>query len=365
MKAIVLAGGFATRLRPLTLTNPKPLLPILDRPLLDWILESLKAAGIKEVILSVRYMSDKIKRRYFDGSRLGVEIHYAEEIKPLGDAGPIPKIVEEFSINETFLVVYGDVFSDVDLKEVIKYHKSRASNATLVLTEVDNPERYGVAELDSDGRIVNFIEKPPKSEVRSNLINAGIYVFEPEALKYFPSRTPAKLSKEVIPSLVKAGEIYGYIHRGLWSDIGIPSDYLRANIDALRTYYPEGYVSSRAEVGEITLKQPVYIADNVKVGEGSVLGPYAIVNHGVRLGRGVRVTNSLLLSGSVVDNYTIIRGAIVGEGSYIGRWCRLSEGVVLGDNVVVGDEVFLSRGVVVLPYKEIGGDVFKEGAVIL
>ena len=365
MRVVVLTGGFATRLRPLTLTKPKSLLPVLGKPLLDWILEGLAKSGLKEVILSVRYLASMIKRRYGDGSRVGCFIKYAEEVKPLGDAGPIPLIDRDVGLDSTFLVVYGDVFSNIDYKDVIEYHKKSGGLATLVLTKVDNPYRYGVAVVDDDGRITDFIEKPPKSHAISNLVNAGIYVFEPEVLKYFPEKTPSKLAKDVIPKLVSDGVIYGYIHNGLWSDIGIPADYLRANFEALTHYYPKGYMSKSADINGAEILDPVYIGEDVIINSESIIGPFTIINKGCKIGKQTRILNSILLSNAIVEGSSLIMKSIIGERCYIGKWVRVSENCVIGDEVVVRDCVYIAKNVVVLPYKELATSIMKEGDVIL
>ncbi len=364
-KAVVLTGGFATRLRPLTLTRPKALLPILGKPLLDWIIEALRSSGINEVILSVRYLADMIKERYRDGSEWGVNVMYAEEVKPLGDAGPIPLINERYGIDTTFVVVYGDIFSNVDISKVINYHRSKGGLGTMVLTRVEDPSRYGVAVIDDDGRVRDFIEKPPREKAISNLINAGIYVFEPEVLKYFPKKTPMKFSRDIIPKLVNEGVIYGYVHEGIWSDIGVPKDYMRANFDALRYYHPGGFIADSADVNDVEIEQPVFIGDEVIIKQGSRVGPYTIIGKRCRLGANSRIKYSVLLDSVVIEGSSYIDGSIIGRGSYIGKWVRICSGTVLGDDVVISDEVLITRNVVILPYKEIDKDIVKEGSVIL
>ncbi len=364
--AIVLAGGFATRLRPLTLTRPKPLLPVLNKPLLDWIIESLKATGVKNIILSVRYLSDMVKRRYGDGSKYGVSISYAEEVKPLGDGGPITVVRDRFGLNSTFMVVYGDVFSDVDLSDLIRFHRRMGGLATLVLTRVEDPSRYGVALLDEADRIISFIEKPSKGEARSNLINAGIYVFEPEALKYFSIKPPFKLSKHVIPRMIEDRVIYGYIHNGIWSDIGVPKDYMKANFQALQHMYPNGFISESADVRDsVEIQQPVYIGDNVRIESGSVIGPLAVIGNGCEIGPLSRIKESVFLDRVYIDGAAHVSRSVIGERTYMGRWVRVMEGCVLGDEIVIEDEVLIAKNVVILPYKEITQSISKEGAVVL
>jgi len=363
--AIVLAGGYATRLRPLTLTRPKALLPVLGKPILDWILEGLKSAGVYRVFMSVRYLADMIKSRYGDGGGLGIKIEYVEEINPLGDAGPVPLIVNKYGIKDPFLVVYSDIFSNINFAEVIKHHLSNSGLVTIALTKVEDPSRYGVAVLDADNKVVSFVEKP-QGVVSSNLINAGVYVFQPQALKYFPSKTPSKLAIDVIPKVVKDGELYGYVHEGLWLDIGVPKDYLEANIKALKHFMPEGHVSNEAELSEdATIIQPSFIDRNVKVGKASVIGPYAVVGYKTLIGSNSRVKNSVLLNNVVLEPAAHIEYSVVGEGTHIGKWVRISEGCVLGDEVTIGDEVYIAKNTVILPHKEVNENVETPGKILL
>lgn len=364
MKVVVLTGGFATRLRPLTLTRPKPLLPILDKSLLDWILTGLASSGLKDVILSVRYLSNMIKGKYGDGSAYGLSINYAEEVKPLGDAGPIKLINDKFGLNETFLVVYGDVFTNIDYRKVIEFHKKKGGLATLVVTPVDDPSRYGVAVLDKNGKVVDFVEKPPKEQAKSNLVNAGVYVFESEAIKYFPDK-PSKLSRDVIPKMVEDGVIYGYEHKGIWKDIGVPADYLKANYDALLHYHPKGFISNKSNIKEAEILQPSFIGDNVTINKNSRIGPFSIIGSGCSIGPSTRVFRSVLLNHTTIEGSALIESSVVGEKCYIGKWVRVSEGTVLGDEVVLKDEIFIARNTIILPYKEVTSNIEKEGMIVL
>ncbi|RLG86734.1 MAG: NDP-sugar synthase [Thermoprotei archaeon] len=365
IKAIILTGGFATRLRPLTLTRPKSLLPILDKPLLDWIIEQLSRSGISNIILSVRYLAEMIKKRYGTGIDYGVSIDYAEEVKPLGDAGPIRYINELQELNETFLVIYGDVFSNVNYQEVINFHRKRGGIATIVLTEVEDPSRYGVAVLDEESRILKFVEKPPKEQAPSNTINAGVYVFEPEVIKYIPKRYPCKLAKEVIPKIVSEGLAYGYVYKGLWFDIGVPMDYLRANIEALKFFYPRGYVANDTEVNDVEILHPTYISRSVKINKGSKIGPYTIIGRDCNIANTVRIKNSLLFNNVIIESGSYIDSAIISERCVIGKWVRIEPQCVVGDEVVISDEVFISRGTIILPFKEIDSNIIEGGRVIL
>ncbi|NPA97096.1 MAG: NDP-sugar synthase [Crenarchaeota archaeon] len=363
MKAIVLAGGFATRLRPLTLTKPKPVLPILGKPLIRWIIEGLRGAGVSEVVVCARYMAEHVEKA-LEGVE-GVDVKVLRERKPLGDAGPLKLVEREVGLDSTFLVVYGDVFSDVDVARLVSYHRSVGAIATLTLVEVDDPSRYGVAELE-DGKIVRFVEKPRREEAPSNLANAGVYVFEPEVLKYVPSDRPSKIARDVVPRLVDEGVVYGYVHRGLWIDIGVPSDYLRANVEALKRFYPEGYVDPSASIGEdVELQHPVYIARGASISRKSVIGPHVVIGPRASIGEGTRIRNAVLFDDVQVDSYAYIDSAIVGSACVIGKWCRIERGCVLGDEVVLADGVLLARRTYVLPYKEVEASIYEENKVIL
>ncbi len=363
MKAVVLVGGFATRLRPLTLTKPKAVLPVLGKPLILWIVDSLKKAGIDNIIVCARYMAEQIEQVLKEIE--GIEIKILKERKPLGDAGPLKLADREVGLDSTFLVVYGDVFSDIDVAKLIAFHRSMGALATITLVEVEDPSRYGIAKLDN-GRIARFVEKPRREEAFSNLANAGIYVFEPEVLRYIPNDRPSKIARDVIPKLVDEGLAYGYIHRGLWIDIGVPQDYLRANIEALRRFYPEGYVDPDASISEgAELRQPVFISHGVSVGRGSVVGPNVVIGPRTSIGEGVRVRSAVLFDEVQIDSYTLIEGAIIGTACVIGKWCRIEMGSVLGDEVVVHDCVLIPRKTYVLPYKEIESSIYEEGKVVL
>ncbi len=364
MRAVVLAGGFATRLRPLTLTRPKPLLPILDRPLIDFIVRELAKINCDEVVISVRYLADAVKRYFNSSSNYGVRISFAEEVRPLGDAGPLKLIDKLYGLNSTFLVVYGDVFSNIDLGEVIRFHKKCGGLATMVVTRVEDPSRYGVVVYDDYGKVIKFVEKPPKERTISNIVNAGVYVFEPEVLNYI-SESYSKLAKDVLPKLAGDEVLYAYEHSGIWLDIGLPSDYLKANFEALKHYYPEGYVDSTSEVNGAEVMQPSYISSNVRLGKLCRVGPYTIIGSNSTVGSAVRIKKSLLFNNVIVDEGTLIDNSLIGERTLIGKWVRIEAESVIGDEVIIKDEVLIPKNTIILPYKEVNSSIGKEGEVLL
>lgn len=219
--AVLLAGGKGTRMRPFTYEIPKPMIPIQGRPLIQHIVELLRKYEVREIIFSVGYMSDKIKEYFGNGSKFGVNITYAEEEKELGTGGPLNLIKEK--LDETFLMFNGDILANIDLKDFVSFHEEKKGMATIALTAVSNPSRFGVARLKGDN-ILEFIEKPPVEKEASNLINAGVYVLEPEVLKYIP-KGRAMMEKDVFPKLAKKGRLFGYHFDGQWFDTGTPESY--------------------------------------------------------------------------------------------------------------------------------------------
>lgn len=260
---IILAGGLATRLRPLSYSRPKPLLPVLDREIIDWIMESITRIPLNRVFISIRYMGDLIKEHMEKvWSEFKDRLIFVMENKPLGDAGPISLINEKYELTDTFLVVYGDILSNIDANALVNFHEKMGGTATITLTRVDDVSRYGVAQLDETNRIINFIEKP-KQYVGSNLINAGFYVFTKEVIKLIPKNpeNQVKLAIDVIPKLLRMGEVYGYIHNGLWFDIGTPEDYMRANFSVLTSRCRDinnGCINIDLP-STVTIQPPVYL----------------------------------------------------------------------------------------------------------
>ncbi|MFQ5792022.1 MAG: NDP-sugar synthase, partial [Acidobacteriota bacterium] len=233
MTAVILAGGKGTRLRPLTLNTPKPIVPILDRPFLSLQIDLLRRTGISEIILSLSYQPRRIEELFGDGSKQGVKIHYTVEAKPLGTAGAVKKA--EPLLADRTIVFNGDVLSDVDLPAVLDLHKRTEAKATIVLTPVENPSAYGLVEVERDGRVRRFLEKPGYDEITCDTINAGIYILEPETLQYIPKGKNYSFERGFFPTLLKENvPFYAYVHRGYWIDIGTPEKYLKAHQDILR-----------------------------------------------------------------------------------------------------------------------------------
>ena len=368
VKAVILAGGYATRLRPLTLTKPKSLLLVLDKPLIDWIVELLVNGGVDNLIFSVYHMADVLinhLKSIFIQLPSSVKIDFMYEEEPLGDAGPLHLVNNKFGLTSTFIVSYGDVFSFINVNDMVKYHKEHGGIATVMLTRVEDVSRYGVAVVNADNKILSFIEKPKSYEAKSNLVNAGMYVFEPDVLNHIP-KGRSKLSADVIPRLVEKFDVYGYVYDGFWSDIGVPDDYKQTNINVLKIINPQGYISQTAKVEEeVELVSPYYIGERVFVRRGSKIGPNVVIGYSTHIGERVRISNTIMLPKSRVRSGSYIENSIVGEECYIGRWSRISENVIIGDGVSVDDEIYIAPSVIILPYKEVKEDILENNKIIL
>ncbi len=339
-EAVVLAGGEGTRLRPLTNNRPKPLLPVLGRPCIEYSLRALSSAGIEVIDLACAYKGKEVVNQLGDGKALGLNIEYAFEETPMGTAGAV-KLLER-KLPEAFVVVMGDTLMDIDFQKVIRFHQEKKAMVTIALTEVSNPTEYGIVGLDHDSRIVRFKEKPVQAEVFSNLINAGVYVIQKEAFRYVPEATKFDFSKNLFPKLMEMGHpLYGVKLQGMWKDIGRPTDLLDANIRMAERRGVERRFEGISTEGKICatnftgknsrMKGPVYLGENVALGEGAVVSSSAI-GRDSRIEAGVTVTQSLLLDDCLVMQGSIIRSSIIGQG------CEIGSGVTL-NSCVLGDEV--------------------------
>jgi len=326
MKGLILAGGKGTRLRPLTINTPKPVVPVANSPFLLYQIDLMRTGGIGEIILSLSYQPRKIEDLLKDGSDYGVWIRYAVEGTPLGTGGAFKNAEEH--INSTTVVFNGDVLTELDLGDVIARHRERKAVATIVLTRVENPSAYGLVETNSDGWIQRFIEKPGPDEITCNTINAGIYVLEPSVLAHMPKGEAYSFERNLFPTLLEHKEpVLAYIMDRYWIDIGTPRKYLEVHQDILAGRFK----SPRAPVhGKSIIGQDVSIRDNVLI-ENSVIG------RNCKIAEGAHIVDSVIWSGNTIDSDARISGSIVGKGCYIGSSAVLRPGVVLGDKTVITD----------------------------
>ncbi len=335
LKAVILAGGKGERLRPLTEKRPKPLVPVGGRMCIEYVINSLSKAGFRKIIVTTGYMSDKLIKEVGDGKRYGASVLYSFEPEPVGTAGAVKKVAD--FLDDVFVVASGDVLADVDIRALYEFHKKKGAVATMALTEVEDPSEFGVVDLDTNGRVVRFQEKPAPGEAFSNLINAGIYILEKKVLDYIPPDTFFDFSKNVFPLLLEQGEpLYGMKIGGLWRDIGRPGDLLAASLDVVSR---EGvdYGEGKEENG-VRISGRAVISDRAKVEKGAVIRGPVFIGDGVEIGAGSVVEKSLLYPGVKVDQEARIERSIVLDGTYVG-WKSVVLGSVVGYNCVLEDDV--------------------------
>ena len=333
MKAVILAGGEGVRLKPLTYKRPKPLIPIAGEPCVDYMIKSLVSAGFKRIIVTTGYMSDTLIKSIGDGKKFGASILYAFEESPAGTAGAV-KNVEEF-LDKTFVVASGDVLADVDVKALYEYHKEKKAVATMALTKVENPTEFGIVGLDEDSRIVQFKEKPKENEIFSNLVNAGIYILEPEVINFIPENQMFDFSKNVFPLLLKNGlPIYGAVISGLWMDIGRPSDMLRATFEVVERNGKE------ISIQDISIEGKIIIGDGVVLEKGvKIIGPCYLGN-GIEIGRNSSLEKVCIYDKVKIDRGAVIQNSIIMSGSSLG-WRSEVVNSIVSNNCILEDDIKL------------------------
>lgn len=329
MKAIILVGGMGTRLRPLTYAMPKQMLPLVGVPMIECVFESLAQHGVTEVVLSLGYLPDHFIHAYPDSSIAGVEISYAVEPEPLDTAGAIRFAARYAGIDETFLVVNGDVLTDLDVTSLVAYHRARGAEATIALHPVEDPSRFGVVVTDDHGRVGAFIEKPAREVAPTNLINAGTYVFEPSVLERIDAKRKVSVERETFPALAADGVLYAMADQAYWLDTGTPATFLQANIDVLN-----GRDSARILkdlVGTTWRHATSQVAASARLEN-------AVVDRGCVVGENVVLDGVILMPGAVIHDNVEIRSSIIGPRAVI------ESTSVLGPTCVVGAEVTVAGG---------------------
>lgn len=362
MKTLILAGGFGTRLRPLSCTRPKTLFPIVNKPLLQWTFEGLAKNNIAEVILAVSHQTEVLIKQARIPKR-GLRVTYSRDPlkKPLGTGGPIKKAEKLIGHNSPFLVLNGDIFADVNYKEILKIHEENNAVATIALHSVKDPSRYGVAEITKKNRIKRFVEKPPRGTAPTSLINAGVYVLSPKIFKYIPKDRAISFEREVFPKLAKESGLYGYVFDSLWIDIGEPEDYLTINKNLLDSLAkPQKYNFEN----KVRVKEPVAFDKEAFIGEDSVIGPHAVLGRNVTVGNSVQIKDSVIFPKTVISDFASINGAIIGEGAIIGKRVKIGRECILGDYVKIKDNTSLASGVIICPSKEISESVLAPKCIL-
>jgi len=350
LKAVVLAGGMGTRLRPLTYTKPKPLLPLAGEPAIARLIQKLGREGIDDFVVTTNYLASRLRDTLGDGSRYGVRIHHVEERNPLGTAGSVKN--SEALIDETFLVVQCDNQFEFAHQGIVQLHRKLGASATLALVQVENPSEYGIAEL-SDDRVTRFLEKPKPAECFSNLANTGVYVLEPEVLELVPEGRPFDFSKNLFPLMLQSGmTLAGYHASGFWVDIGDAESYLKANIWALEKLEPASAKSmhkivcgSGSSISKTaTIRGPVCLGNSVKVHDDAVIGPHVCVGDGSEISAGTRIASSVVYENTQIGYNAILDACVVAENCKIGNRVQIERETLVGAGAELGDNTHLTAG---------------------
>jgi len=374
VKAVVMAGGEGTRLRPLTSNQPKPMVPIVGKPCMEHILELLRRHNLTDVVVTLAFMPQAIRSYFGDGESLGMNITYSVEESPLGTAGSVKQAVGEG--DESLLVISGDALCDIDLTSLLEFHREKKAAVTIALKSVENPLEFGIVVTDDEGRIERFLEKPSWGQVFSDTINTGIYVLEPEVLRHVPAGEPHDFSKQLFPLLLEMGRpLYGYIADGYWQDVGDLGQYAQANFDALDQLVQleipglllrgNLWLSESAEVDDLdAIESPAFIGNYCRILPGATVGPYSVLSANVTLRERARTTRSIVDSLTHVGRNTLIEGAIIGRSCDLRSHVRIHEGVAIGDDVTIGDQSTVMPNVRIFPYKEIeSGAQIRENLI--
>lgn len=360
MKGAMLVGGLGTRLRPLTITTPKPMLPLVNIPFLEIELLHLKRYGIDEVVLSTGYLPDVFDEYFGDGSRMGMRLIHVTEDEPLGTCGAIKNVAEHLG-REPVVICNGDILTDLDLSALVEYHQSKKALVTITLTPVDDPTAYGLVPLEEDGRIKEFLEKPSWDQVVTDLINAGTYVLDPSVLDAVPAGENYSFERQLFPDLLAAGEpLYGYPSDCYWLDLGTPEKYLAAHHDILSDEVEvpiaesdtgdRTFLGSGVEVDKSAhLHGPLVLGDGSSVAAGGHVGALTCVGRGVSIGPGASVEGSVILDGASVGEGCVVDNSIVGKGTRLGPGVHVADCSVLGDNIDAGGENEFRKGIRIWP----------------
>jgi mannose-1-phosphate guanylyltransferase/phosphomannomutase len=372
MRAVVMAGGEGTRLRPLTSNQPKPMVPIVGKPCMEHILELLRRHGFEDVIVTLAFMPQAIRTYFADGESLGMNLEYSVEESPLGTAGSVR--LTSNKLDDTFVVISGDALCDFDLTKLVEFHKERKSWVTIALKSVPNPLEFGIVVTDSEGRIERFLEKPSWSQVFSDTINSGVYVLEPEALKYVPDDRPYDFSKELFPYLLEMGRpLYGFTAEGYWQDIGNLDQFRQANFDALdelvKLEIPgirlrgNVWIGEGAEIDDLdAVEAPAFIGNYSRIAPDATVGAYSVLSSNVTLRERARTVRSVLDASTHIGRSALVEGSIIGRSCEIRAHARIHEGAAIGDEVTIGAESVVMPGVRIYPFKEVesGAQVYDS-----
>ena len=374
MKAVIMAGGEGSRLRPLTTNLPKPMMPLVNRPMMEHVVNLLAHHGFDEIVVTVAYLASAIRNYFGDGSQFGVRMVYATEESPLGTAGSVRNAMDE--LQERFLVISGDVLTDIDLSAIWASHIEKGALATIALTPVDNPLEFGIVITREDGSIERFLEKPSWGQVFSDTINTGIFVLEPEIFDYIPAGRPVDFSSEVFPHLLEDERpLYGAVTEGYWEDVGTLGAYVTAHKDILdgkvAVEIPGFRLADGVWLGEgseidpsALIEGPAIIGENCRIGAGVRVGEYTVLGANVRVRRDVDLERVVIHDNAYIGEAARLRGTVVGRACDLRKGVRCEDGSVLGDECFVADEAFIGADVKIYPFKTVESGAFITSSIV-
>jgi len=355
MKALILVGGFGTRLRPLTLSVPKPLVDFANKPMIVHQIEALKAVGVDEVVLAINYQPQVMMNFLKDWEKtLDVKITCSQETEPMGTAGPLAlaRHILDDGTGDPFFVLNSDVTCEYPLQSLLDFHRARDAEATIMVTKVEEPSKYGVVVTDDMGKVERFVEKPKPEMFVGNKINAGIYVCSPKILDRIEMR-PTSIEKETFPAVAADNKMYAMVLPGFWMDIGQPKDFLTGlghYLKFVRRENPDKLASGEG------IKGNVLVDPTAKIGEGCLIGPDVSIGPGCVVEDGARLSKCCIMRNAMVKKHACVSNSLVGWESRVGQWVRLENTCVLGEDVHLSDELYCN-GAVVLPHKELKQNV--------
>src|SRR5690349_20291941 len=365
-----MAGGEGTRLRPMTANQPKPLLPVANRPIMEHVLRLLRRHGFDETVVTVQFLAALVRNYFGDGEEFGMSLQYATEEMPLGTAGSVRNAGEALR-DEPFLVISGDALTDMDLTDLVRFHKDKGALVTVALSKVPDPLEFGIVIAQEDGQIQRFLEKPTWGQVFSDTVNTGLYVIEPEVLAEVPPGQVVDWSADVFPKLLARGApLYGYVSESYWEDVGTHESYLKAQADVLAgrvqtdiagfEVSPGVWVAEGAEVEtDAVLTGPLCVGDYAKIEAGAHLREYTVIGSNVVVKEGAFLHRAVVHNNVYIGQGVTLRGCVIGKNTDVMRLARIEEGAVVGDECVIEPEAYLSAGVKVYPVKTI-----EAGAVV-
>jgi len=370
-----MAGGEGTRLRPLTSNQPKPMMPLADRPMMEHIVRLLKEHGFEDIVVTVAFLANTIRTYFGDGSEFGVRMVYATEETPLGTAGSVRNAIDELR-DERFLVISGDVLTDIDLSAIVRFHEDRGALATIGLKALENPLEFGIVITREDGSIERFLEKPSWGQVFSDTINTGIYVLEPEIFDSIPPGVASDFSGDVFPRLLEAGApLYGYVAEGYWEDVGTLESYSKAHQDVLDRKVvidlpgfevePGVWLGEGSEVHpDARVEGPCVIGDHCRIEAGAHIREYTVLGTNVNVGADAYLERAVVHDNAYLGAGVRLRGCVVGRSTDLRKGARADEGVVLGDECFVGEHAVLNPGVKVYPFKTVEANAVINSSIV-